>query len=169
MITVSNGLSFIRAPLALLFWFVSPMVRFFVIFLAMLTDSVDGYLARRNKSVSQFGAFLDPAMDKLFVFSALTAFLVEDKISAAGMMAMLSRDFFVFLYGLIITLSGRWKTIVFRALSWGKITTALQFIVLMCLCFDIYIPWYIFGAFMAMGVMAFLELFQIADNQKLKY
>jgi CDP-diacylglycerol--glycerol-3-phosphate 3-phosphatidyltransferase len=164
MITVSNALSFVRGPLALLFWQASPTMRFVLIFLAMLTDSIDGYLARRNKSVSQFGAFLDPAMDKFFVFSALSAFLVEDKITAAGMMAMLSRDFFVFLYGLIIALSGRWKTIVFRALSWGKITTALQFIVLMCLCFDVSIPWYIFGAFMAMGVMAFLELFQIAET-----
>ena len=164
MMTLSNALSFARAPLALLFWQASPMARFVLIFLAMFTDSIDGYFARRNRSVSQFGAFLDPAMDKLFVFSALTAFLMEEKISAAGMMAMLSRDFFVFLYGLIITLSGRWKSIVFRALSWGKITTALQFIVLMCLCFDFTIPWYVFGTFMAMGVMAFLELFQIAES-----
>lgn len=166
MITISNVLSFVRAPLALLFIKASPDTRFVLIFLAMITDSIDGYLARRFKSVSQFGAFLDPAMDKFFVFTALTAFLIEDKISAAGMMAMLSRDFFVFLYGLIITLSGRWKTIVFRALSWGKITTALQFIVLMCLCYGVAIPWYIFGAFMAMGVMAFLELFQVVETPR---
>ena len=33
----------------------------------MFTDSIDGYIARRSKSVSRFGAILDPAMDKFFV------------------------------------------------------------------------------------------------------
>jgi len=164
MITVSNGLSFIRAPLALLFWQASPTVRFVLIFLAMVSDCVDGYLARRNKSVSQFGAFLDPAMDKLFVFSALAALLTEGKVSPVEMGAMLSRDFFLFLYGISLTLAGRWKTIVFRALRWGKITTALQFVVLMCMCMDLSIPWYIFGSFMAMGLLAFFELFQFTES-----
>ncbi len=44
--------------------------------LAALTDWFDGYLARRLKETSAFGAFLDPVADKLMVVTALVL-LVE--------------------------------------------------------------------------------------------
>ncbi len=40
--------------------------------LAALTDWLDGYLARRLKQTTPFGAFLDPVADKLIVVAALT-------------------------------------------------------------------------------------------------
>ncbi len=45
--------------------------------LAALTDALDGYLARRLKQLSVFGAFLDPVADKLMVTVALVL-LVQD-------------------------------------------------------------------------------------------
>jgi CDP-diacylglycerol--glycerol-3-phosphate 3-phosphatidyltransferase len=39
--------------------------------LAGITDYLDGYLARRLKQTSSFGAFLDPVADKLIVSTAL--------------------------------------------------------------------------------------------------
>jgi CDP-diacylglycerol--glycerol-3-phosphate 3-phosphatidyltransferase len=45
--------------------------------LAALTDALDGYLARRLKQLSVFGAFLDPVADKLMVAVALVL-LVQD-------------------------------------------------------------------------------------------
>lgn len=158
MITVSNCLSLIRAPLAFLFWQESSSVRFAAILLAMITDCVDGYLARRNKSTSQFGAVLDPAMDKFFVYFALSILFIEEKIGPYELATMLSRDLFLCLYGLAMIATGRWKTIVFRAIKWGKITTALQFLVLIGLSFGITFPWYIYVSFIAMGWLAFLEL-----------
>ncbi len=160
MITLSNGLSVIRAPLAFLFCQGSPTLRIVAVLLAMLTDSVDGYFARRNKSVSRFGAILDPAMDKFFVYFALTVLFIEGRIAPFEVCAMLSRDFFLCLYAFIVTAMGKWNTIVFRAVRWGKITTALQFIALMGLILDITFPWYVFAALLVMGWLAFLELFQ---------
>ena len=45
--------------------------------LAALTDWLDGYLARRLRQLSPFGAFLDPVADKLMVAVALVL-LVQD-------------------------------------------------------------------------------------------
>ncbi|MBI5244451.1 MAG: CDP-diacylglycerol--glycerol-3-phosphate 3-phosphatidyltransferase [Elusimicrobia bacterium] len=43
--------------------------------LAVLTDWVDGYVARKTGSVSPFGALADPVADKVLVIGALIAFL----------------------------------------------------------------------------------------------
>ena len=164
MLTTSNGLSFIRAPLAHLFLEESPTLRILAIVLAMITDSIDGYLARKSQSVSRFGAILDPTMDKFFVYFAISILYFEDRIVLWEVATMISRDFFLCIYGVLMMALGRWRNIVFRAIRWGKITTALQFIVLLGLVIDISFPWYVFVAFVIMGWLAFLELFQVRPS-----
>jgi len=46
--------------------------------LAGITDSFDGYLARRLGQVSPLGAFLDPVADKLIVATALVLIVSKD-------------------------------------------------------------------------------------------
>jgi phosphatidylglycerophosphate synthase len=99
-------------------------------------------------------------MDKFFVYFALAMLFFEGKIAIFELSAMLSRDFFLCLYAFLMIAMGRWNTIVFRAIRWGKITTALQFIGLIGLILDISFPWYVYTTFLAMGWLAFLELFQ---------
>jgi CDP-diacylglycerol---glycerol-3-phosphate 3-phosphatidyltransferase len=54
-----------------------------VIFIvAALTDWLDGYLARRLKQLSPFGAFLDPVVDKLMVVAALIMVAADPEIAA---------------------------------------------------------------------------------------
>lgn len=166
MLSASNSLSFIRAPLAFLFLQDNPTLRITAILLAMITDSIDGYLARRSQSVSKFGAILDPTMDKFFVYFAMTVLFFENRISSWEVTAMLSRDFFLCLYGFFMVITRRWKSIVFRAIKWGKITTALQFVVLIGVVLNISFPWYLFASFVLMGWLAFLELFQMKSSLK---
>jgi len=164
MLTLSNSLSLIRVPLAFLFLQDNLYLRLLAILLAMISDSVDGYFARRSQSVSRFGAILDPAMDKFFVFFALTVLFLEGAIASWEVAAMLSRDFFLCVYGIFMLATRRWKTVVFRAIRWGKVTTALQFIVLMGLVLQFSFSWIAYGAFVAMGWLAFIELFQVDGN-----
>ena len=127
----------------------------------MITDSIDGYLARRSRSTSRFGAVLDPAMDKFFVYFALAVFYYEGCIESFALLAMVSRDISLILYGLCMTAFGRWSAIEFRAIRWGKISTTLQFCALIGLTLHIALPWEFFACFIAIGLLALFELFQL--------
>ena len=58
---------------------------------AGITDSLDGYLARRLGQTSRLGAFLDPVADKLVVAVALVLLLSKDVPPMLGMSAEWAR------------------------------------------------------------------------------
>jgi CDP-diacylglycerol--glycerol-3-phosphate 3-phosphatidyltransferase len=58
---------------------------------AGITDSLDGYLARRLNQTSRLGAFLDPVADKLVVAVALVLILSKDVTPIFGLSAERSR------------------------------------------------------------------------------
>ncbi|WP_228840598.1 CDP-alcohol phosphatidyltransferase family protein [Candidatus Protochlamydia phocaeensis] len=159
ILTPSNLLSLMRGPLALLFIVDNAFYRSLAILLAMITDSLDGYLARRYRMTSQVGAFLDPLMDKLFVFIVIGIFIQEGRLQMWQALALLSRDFAVLVFGLYLALKGAWSNFQFRSIWSGKITTSLQFFILLALIFHISIPSYFFSCFIVLGFSALLELY----------
>ena len=96
---------------------------------ACLTDYVDGYLARKNNQVTNFGKFMDPVADKLLVMAALLIF-VEDGTIAAWMVAIiLGREFIVSALRMVAASEG----LVIAANMWGKAKTMITMITLIFL------------------------------------
>ena len=159
MFTLSNVLSLIRGPLAFLFLIDRIDVRAGVILGAILTDCVDGYLARRYKIATKLGAILDPVMDKFFVFFVLSILFYERSLNGWEVVAMLSRDMVLFVFSLYLLIKNEWKTYNYRSLIWGKASTSLQFIVLFLLALNIQLTYILFFLFVALGLCVFFELF----------
>lgn len=156
--TFSNFLTCMRGPLALFFLTDSPFYRVLAIFLAMITDSLDGYLARRSKTTSQLGAFLDPLMDKFFVCFVLTIFLIENRLQPWQALALLSRDVALFIFGMVLMATHSLSKIRFQSIWCGKVTTAFQFLLFIALTLQVFVPYYLYFVFIGLGVLSLIEL-----------
>lgn len=159
--TPSNLLSFLRIPLAFVLIIDNPLYRTLAILLAMMTDSLDGYLARRFRMISQFGTFLDPFTDKFFVFFAMGIYLLEGYLQTWQLVALVSRDIAVLVFTFYLGLKGSWSNFPVQSIWCGKLTTLLQFLVLLALTFHYHLPWYAFISFIVLGALVFFELYLI--------
>lgn len=158
LFSLPNILSLLRVPLALCLLIDSPYIRFSAVFLAMVTDILDGYLARRYSRVTSIGTLLDPFTDKLFVFTALTIFFIETRLSLLELLAFLLRDISLFIFTILLFVNKDWSEYKIRAFYCGKITTALQFICLLGLSLDYVVPPHFYMVMAAFGALSFLEL-----------
>lgn len=92
--------------------------------LASLTDFLDGYLARKNKQVTDFGKFLDSIADKVLVNSVLIIFAVEGVISPIIPVVIIFRDTIVD----AIRMMASTKGVVVAAGKAGKVKTACMMV-----------------------------------------
>ena len=93
-----------------------------VFVVAMATDQVDGWLARRRNQTSALGALLDPIADKVLVL-AMLVMLVGEGVSPAWMVAaIVAREFLV--SGL--RLAAIQRHVVLAARDLGKVKTWAQ-------------------------------------------
>ena len=78
--------------------------------LAMATDQVDGWLARRRNQTSAFGALLDPIADKVLVMVALVMLVAEGVAPAWMVAAIVARE--IAISGLRLALAQSWLFLV---------------------------------------------------------
>ncbi len=90
-------------------------------FIAAITDFFDGWIARRYKDVTEWGAFFDPLADKVLTNSALVAFAMKGWIPLWMVFVIIIRDIAVTLlrlYGESVgqpirtRRSAKWKTLL---------------------------------------------------------
>ena len=104
-----------------------------IFILASATDWLDGYLARKNNLVTDFGKFMDPIADKLLVCSALICLVEKEALAAWIVIIIIGREFIISGFRLVASDKG----VVIAASYWGKFKTVFQMIMVILLILDL--------------------------------
>ena len=129
ILTLPNGLTIIRVlviPIIIILLFsegsVYRLINAVLFLLAAVTDTFDGYLARRRGMVTTLGKFLDPLADKLLIVTALIALIPARGIPVWMVIIIVGREIAVTGLRSIAAAQG----VVIAAGSWGKYKTFLE-------------------------------------------
>jgi len=140
----------------------APLVCALIFILAAVTDWFDGFLARRWKQTTRFGAFLDPVADKVMVAIALV--LVAEHFHSWWITlpaaTMIARE-------IIISALREWMAEIGKrssvAVSWiGKVKTTAQMLALVALLWrpDQWVAAVGIAALYVAAVLTFWSMFQ---------
>jgi len=129
VLTLPNGLTIIRIlaiPIILFLVFdpdpIYRLITTLFFLLVAVTDTLDGYLARRRGMVTTLGQFLDPLADKLLIVAALIALIPARGIPAWMVIVIIGREISVTgLRGIAIS-----QGIVISASTLGKRKTFFE-------------------------------------------
>ena len=104
---------------------------------ASFTDFLDGYLARKNHLVTDFGKFMDPLADKMLTTAAIIYMVVDGVCSPVVLAIIMFREFAVAGVRMIAAESGT----VIAANMWGKVKTVLQMLTIIFYYFGTALTW----------------------------
>jgi len=106
-----------------------------ILFVAVaLTDWLDGYLARRLRQTSAFGAFLDPVADKFLVCAALLVLLHMQRIDVFVALIIIGREIAISALREWMAQLGAGASVAVHML--GKLKTTAQMVALPFLLYD---------------------------------
>lgn len=96
---------------------------------AVLSDWLDGIIARKTNDVTKHGELLDPAVDKIFTISVLVAFVEKQIISTFIVFLIVLREMIITWFRSVMVNRG----IVIPASFYGKLKTTLQLVAIFLL------------------------------------
>ncbi len=106
VLTVPNILSFFRLLMVPVFLFLiivgHDLWALVVLVAATATDFLDGAIARRFAQISRLGQLLDPAADRLFIFTALIGLAVRGILPWWLIIVIIGRDVVLVLIGVVL-------------------------------------------------------------------
>jgi CDP-diacylglycerol--glycerol-3-phosphate 3-phosphatidyltransferase len=114
--------------------------------LAVLTDYLDGWVARRRNQVTRLGILLDPIADKLLTVAAFLSLVEMDAVPAWMVMIIVGREFAV--TGLRNIAAGRGLLMPASGLGKGKMVAQVVAIFLLLLSR----PWPVLGRLAPAGI-----------------
>ena len=124
--TLSNMVSLLRVVLILpAVWLIAlgadrVWEAFGVVAVMIVSDWIDGWLARRWGEISQWGKILDPLADKVAVGAITIAMVVFKGLPVWLVVVVLLRDMVIFLAGMYLV---KRHDVLLSSNFWGKVTT----------------------------------------------
>lgn len=140
----------------------SSSIAAFIFALASFTDWLDGYLARKLKMMSPFGAFLDPVADKLLVSTSLLLLVGAKEIEFITIPAIVivGRE-------IVISALREWMAEIGKRASVtvgyiGKVKTFLQMLaIFLLLAFTPFVSWWGTIGFILLYLSAILTIWSM--------
>lgn len=122
--TLANLVSVIRLmaiPVFLYLVIEDLLVSAFILLVAaVLTDFVDGMIARRMNQITKLGQFLDPFADRLFIAATVIALAIQDVVPWWFVVAVMLRDALLGIGGIVMS---RYGAGTLPVKWWGKVST----------------------------------------------
>lgn len=103
--TVPNFLTLLRilaVPVFIIFFKKNISIAAVIFFFAIITDVIDGIVARLARSRSVLGTMLDPLADKLLIDTAFILFAFTDMIPDWIAIVIISRDILLIIGWLLV-------------------------------------------------------------------
>lgn len=162
--TKANLATFIRLPFSvLLVLFIywpspyAPWLASLTVVLAAVSDTLDGYLARKEGKVSTLGIYMDAAIDKIFVFSGLIALADRGLLPVWMVLVIFFRD--TLLGGLRSFAAA--ERVIIPANQWGKHKTTLTWLALITVIMQVPYNVWIMGLAVVVSVISgFIYFYQ---------
>ncbi|MGB9745011.1 MAG: CDP-alcohol phosphatidyltransferase family protein [Desulfurella sp.] len=138
IINLPNSLSFFRiiliAPTIYLLLNEFYKQAFFVLFIASITDFLDGFLARKLNQTTLIGKLLDPLADKILINYAFLLFTIKGAIPQFLWVTVFFKDT-VLIVGSLVILTYN-KEHVIKSSYAGKLATFFQIVLLLYILFE---------------------------------
>jgi len=125
-----------------------------IFFIAVISDALDGFMARRFNQKTELGAIIDPIADKLLIITAFICLSLSKsipehlKLPAWLPIIVISRDIIIVLGAVLVHVIK--ESIRIIPTLWGKITTFLQMLTILAVLIKFpysFIIWNLAGIF----------------------
>ncbi len=141
--------------LPIVFFCVTPFAALFVFLIAVFSDMLDGYLARKYDAISQFGQTMDPVADKMTVVVALLCLCIAGMCELWILVLMAVKELLMVLGGVMIY---KKNTMVQPANLIGKVSTVVFFAAISLSFFGDALQWTWMLRYMAVALSVFSTL-----------
>jgi cardiolipin synthase (CMP-forming) len=125
LVTPSNVISMVRLalsiPVAICLYHNLNLTAFVLCWIAAATDWLDGFIARKTNTVSEWGKIIDPIADKVLVGTVVVMLLLDHRLPLWFVAAVVARDAAI-VYGSVV--AQRHTSVILPSLFSGKLAVS---------------------------------------------